>query len=91
MVGSHVLCEFKVCKCGDFLIIAHWGHGGRVVTLSFPISEAGVGSPAQPEVGKLVVACRWSAVYRAPMNYVLVSSALPTDRRDMTSTLLKVT
>ena len=39
------------------------GHGGRVVTLSPPTSEAGVRSPARPQVGKLVVACRWSAVY----------------------------
>ena len=39
------------------------GHGGRVVTLSPPTSEAGVRSPSQPEVGKLVVTCHWSAVY----------------------------
>ena len=39
------------------------GHGGRVVTLSPPTSEAGVRSPSRPYVGKLVVACRWSAVY----------------------------
>ena len=39
------------------------GHGGRVVTLSPPTSEAGVRSPARAQVGKLVVACRWSAVY----------------------------
>ena len=39
------------------------GHGGRVVTLSPPTSEAGVQFPARPQVGKLVVACRWSAVY----------------------------
>ena len=39
------------------------GHGGRVVTLSLPTSEAGVRSLSWPEVGKLVVACRWSAVY----------------------------
>ena len=39
------------------------GHGGRVVTLSPPTSEAGVRSPARPQVGKLVVACHWSAVY----------------------------
>ena len=39
------------------------GHGGRVVTLSPPTSEAGVQSPSRPYVGKLVVACRWSAVY----------------------------
>ena len=39
------------------------GHGGRVVTLSPPTSEAEVRFPARPQVGKLVVACRWSAVY----------------------------
>ena len=39
------------------------GHGGRVVTLSPPTSEAGFRFPARPQVGKLVVACRWSAVY----------------------------
>ena len=39
------------------------GHGGRVVTLSPPTSKAGVRFPARPQVGKLVVACRWSAVY----------------------------
>ena len=39
------------------------GHGGRVVTLSPPTSGAGVRFPAWPQVGKLVVACRWSAVY----------------------------
>ena len=39
------------------------GHGGRVVTLLPPTSEAGVRFLARPQVGKLVVACRWSAVY----------------------------
>ena len=39
------------------------GHGGRVVTLLPPTSEAGVRFPAWPQVGKLVVACCWSAVY----------------------------
>ena len=39
------------------------GHGGRVVTLSPPISEAGVQFTALPPVGKPVVARRWSAVY----------------------------
>ena len=39
------------------------GHGGRVGTLSPPTSEAGVWFPARRQVGKLVVACRWSAVY----------------------------
>ena len=67
-----------------------WGYGGRVVTLSPPTSEAGVRSPSQPQVGKLVVACRWSAVYSTEL-YILVSSALPTTRRDMTCTVLKAT
>ena len=39
------------------------GHGGRVVTLSPPTSEAGVLFQARPQVGKLVVACCWLAVY----------------------------
>ena len=39
------------------------GHGGRVLTLPPPTSEAGVQFPAWPQVGKLVVACHWSAVY----------------------------
>ena len=44
-------------------VTVSWGHDGRVVTLSPPTSEAGVRSPSRPYVGKLVVACRWSAVY----------------------------
>ena len=51
---SMFIYTFKVCL---------WGHGGRVVTLSPPTSEARVRSPAWPQVGKLVVACCWSAVY----------------------------
>ena len=39
------------------------GHGGRVVTLSPPTSEARVRFPARPQVGKLVVASHWLAVY----------------------------
>ena len=39
------------------------GHGGRVVALSPPTSEAGVRFLAEPQVRKLVVACRWLAVY----------------------------
>ena len=34
-----------------------------MVTLSPPTAEAGVRFPARPQVGKLVVACCWSAVY----------------------------
>ena len=39
------------------------GPWGRVVTLSPPTSEARVRFPTQPQVGKLVVAYRWLAVY----------------------------
>ena len=56
----------------------------RVVTLSPPTSEAGVRFPARPQVEKLVVACHWFAVQNPNKLYVLVSSALPTTRRDMT-------
>ena len=49
----HMFCLFNV----------YGGHGGRVVTLSPPTSEAGVRSPARPQLGKLVLACRWSEVY----------------------------
>ena len=38
-------------------------HGGRVVTLSPPTSEIEGRFLARAQVGKLVVACRWSAVY----------------------------
>ena len=64
-----------------------------MVTLSPPTSEAGVRFTALPQVGKLVVACHWSAIYSTEPNqlYVLVSSTLPTTRRDMTCTVLKAT
>ena len=42
-------------------ITIEWGGGGA--TLSPPTSEAGVRFPARPQVGKLVVASHWSAVY----------------------------
>ena len=45
------------------MLLIQRGHGGRVVTLSPPTSEAGVRFLARPQVGKLVVACRWLAVY----------------------------
>ena len=62
-----------------------------MVTLSPPTSEAGVPFPVRSQVGKLVVACRWSAVYSTEPNelYVLVSSALLTTHHDMTCTVLK--
>ena len=34
-----------------------------MVIFSHPTSEAGVRFPERPQVGKLVVACHWSAVY----------------------------
>ena len=51
---------------GNILLASHifmGGHGGRVVTLSPPTSDVGVRFPGLPQVGKLVVACHWSAVY----------------------------
>ena len=62
-----------------------------MVTLSPPTSEAGVRFLARPQVGKLVVACCWSAVkvQNPDELYVLVSSAVPTTRRDMTCIVLK--
>ena len=65
------------------------GHGGRVVTLSPPTSEAGVQFPARPQVGKLLAVGRQSTVQNPDEPKVLVSSALPTTRRDMTCTVLK--
>ena len=62
-----------------------------MVALSPPTSEAGVRFPTRPQVGKLVVSCRWSAVENPDELYALVSSALPTTRRDMTCTVLKAT
>ena len=61
--------------------------------LSTMISEARVQFPAQPQVGKLVVACRGRqfTVQNPDELYVLVSSALPTTHRDMTCTVLKAT
>ena len=54
---------FVVPRLRTVFQLINRGHGGRVVTLSPPTSEAGVRFPAQPQVGKLVVACHWSAVY----------------------------
>ena len=54
----------QVATCTScFALILNRGHGGRVVTLSPPTSEAGVQFPARPQVGKLVVACHWLTVY----------------------------
>ena len=59
----NIFTECMSASRGCFFQNATWGHGGRVVTLSPPTSEAGVQFPARPQVGKLVVACRWLAVY----------------------------
>ena len=82
---------FKTCFIVDQYCVYVRGHGGRVVTLSPPTSEAGVRFPARPQVGKLVVACGQFTVQNPDKLHVLVSSSLPTTRRDMTSTVLKVT
>ena len=58
-----------------------------------PTSETGVRFPAWRQVGELAVASvgRQFTVQNPDELYVLVSSALPTTRRDMTCTVLKVT
>ena len=45
------------------LIFCFICHPMCYIEQSPPTSEAGVRFPAQPQVGKLVVACRWLAVY----------------------------
>ena len=62
-----------------------------MVTLSPPTSEAGVQFMALPQMGKLVVACHWSAISVQNLDqlYVLVSSELPATHHDMTCTVLK--
>ena len=62
------MANYAECSSRDPIGLIYYGlilggHGGRVVTLLPPTSEAGVRVPAWPQVGKLVVACRWSAVY----------------------------
>ena len=62
-----------------------------MVPLSPPTSEVGVRFPARPQVGKLVVACHGQqfTVQNPDELYVLVFSALPATRGDMTCTVLK--
>ena len=55
-INKEILVTLKYVYC---LKNKYWGHGGRVVTLSPPTSEAGVRFTALPQVGKLVVAGRW--------------------------------
>ena len=58
------LCDSKrTLHCYSMSYKWRLGPRWQNVTLSPPTSEAGVPFPAQPQVGKLVVACRWSAVY----------------------------
>ena len=57
------LAKYTVTKTTDEVIETYGGHAGRVVSLSPPISEIAVQFPARPQVGKLVVSCRWSTVY----------------------------
>ena len=57
------ICFWGVVGLSPFFVGSGGGHSDRVVTLSPPTSGAGVRSPSRPQVGKLVVACRWSAVY----------------------------
>ena len=56
-----IIITASVSSLGFIVVVG--GHGGRVVTLSPSTYEAGVRSPARPQVGKLVVACHWSAFY----------------------------
>ena len=65
MLDNDITEPSQRCWASPCVLIpkSNGGHGGRVVTLSSPTSEAGVRSLARPQVGKLVVACRWSAVY----------------------------
>ena len=61
----------RVSYCNTNVNIAknNKGHDGRVVTLLPPTSEAGVRSPSQPQVGKLVVASLVGSLqYRTLMN-----------------------
>ena len=69
-VHAHKTASFHNLKCYGrykyFSFLYHifgGGHGGRVVTLLPPTSEAGVRFKAVLQVGYLVVAFRWSVVY----------------------------
>ena len=77
----------------DPLMDTFGGHGGRVVTLLPPTSEAGVSIPVMTSSGKAgsCLPLVGSLQYRTLRNSVLVPSALPTTRCDMTCTVLKAT
>ena len=63
------------------------GQSGRVLTLLHPTSEVGVGFMALPQVGQFTVQWQFT-VQNLYKLYVLVSSALPTTRHNMTCTVL---
>ena len=58
-----ILSELKLHRLWRIACIIIGGLSDRVVKLSTPTSEIVVRFPARPQVGKLVVACRWSIVY----------------------------
>ena len=94
----HWIQPKPVCKIYMYFNQISGGHGDRVITLSPPTSEIGVRFPARPQVGKLLVACRWSAVYSTfiylyiylgfyvAFNTVQVISRLVVGRAEETST-----
>ena len=94
-IATRILCSFQHYAWLSFcaFLVATRGHGGRVVTLSPPTSEAVVQFLAQPQVGKVIVASvgRQLTVLNSDQLYVLVSSALPTTHCDMTCRVLKET
>ena len=70
------------------------GHFNKRSYIMLYTSEIWVWFPPQPQVGKLVVACGWLAVYSSQnldQLHVLVFNALPTTHRDITCTVLKAT
>ena len=62
LIRSKIFQHLRI-YVGLFFYSITRGHRGRVVTLLRLTSETGVWFLAWPQVGKLVVACRWSAVY----------------------------
>ena len=92
------LHPFSPLACGKWYTLMIYpfcfrGHGGRVVALLPPTSEAGDRSPygLKWESWYLLAVGRQFTVHNPSKLYVLVSSALPTTRRDMTCTVLKAT
>ena len=92
-LGPLLQGQMRITKVKGAYNLPIGGHGGRVVTLSPPTSEAGVRSPhgLKWESWLLLAVGRQFTVHNPSELYVLVSSALPTTRRDMTCTVLKAT